>query len=101
MRVEFEVTGQPDFTVGRGAPGIAQLYVDGALVGAADVPVTMPLSMGLGAGYAIGCDAGAPVCDRYTAPYNFTGELHTVTVDVSGELIVDDEARLRAVLARQ
>jgi arylsulfatase A-like enzyme len=101
VRVEFEVTGQPDFTVGRGAPGIAQLYVDGALVGAADVPVTMPLSMGLGAGYAIGSDTGAPVCDRYTAPYNFTGEIHTVTVDVSGELIVDDEARLRAVLARQ
>jgi len=101
LKVEFEVTGEPDFATGKGAPGMAQLYIDDTLVGAVDVPVTMPLSLGLGAGYTVGADSGAPVCNRYTAPYEFTGTLHTVTVNVSGDLIVDDEARLRAVLARQ
>jgi arylsulfatase len=101
LRLEFEVTGAPDFSVGRGAPGIAQHYIDDALVGQVDVPVTMPLSMGLGAGYTCGADSGAPVCDRYRAPFAFTGTLHGVTIDVTGDLIVDDEARLRAVLARQ
>ena len=33
LRYEFEPTGQPDLAKGRGAPGRAQLYVNGALVG--------------------------------------------------------------------
>ena len=47
LRFEFEVTGPPDIANGRGAPGRAQLYVDGEIVGAAEVPVTSPLSLGL------------------------------------------------------
>jgi arylsulfatase len=101
LRVEFEVTGPPDFAVGRGAPGQAQLYIDGALTGAVDVPLTMPLSMGLGAGFTCGADAGSPVTDRYRPPFAFDGTLHSVTIDVSGEVIEDGEARLRAVMARQ
>jgi hypothetical protein len=31
----------------------------------------------------------------------FTGTIHSVTVDVSGELIEDSEAELRAHMARQ
>jgi arylsulfatase len=61
----------------------------------------MPLSMGLGAGFFCGPDPGAPVCDRYTAPFPCEGTLHSVTSDVSGDVIEDDEIRLRAVLARQ
>jgi arylsulfatase len=41
------------------------------------------------------------VTDEYPAPFPFTGALHSVTIDVSGELIKDDEAALRAVMARQ
>ena len=35
------------------------------------------------------------------SPFKFTGTLHSVTVDVSGELIHDPEAELRAHMARQ
>jgi hypothetical protein len=35
------------------------------------------------------------------SPFRFTGTLHSVTVDVSGELITDPEAEVRAAMARQ
>jgi arylsulfatase len=35
------------------------------------------------------------------SPFKFTGAIHSVTVDVSGELIRDDEAELRVHMARQ
>ncbi|MEY3827653.1 MAG: hypothetical protein RLZZ148_2473, partial [Cyanobacteriota bacterium] len=37
----------------------------------------------------------------YEPPFQFTGKIHTVVVDVTGELIKDSEAELRAILARQ
>jgi arylsulfatase A-like enzyme len=101
LRFEFEVTGKPDIAQGRGAPGRGQLYIDGKLVGQADIPLTMPLSLGLGGGMVCGADAGSPVWDQYKPPFKFSGTLHGVTVDVSGELIKDDEAAVRMVLARQ
>jgi hypothetical protein len=48
-----------------------------------------------------GSDAGAPVTPNYKAPFPFTGKIYKVTVDVSGELIRDQEAELRRHLARQ
>jgi arylsulfatase len=41
------------------------------------------------------------VTPDYEAPFRFTGTLHSVTVDLSGELIVDTEAELRLAMARQ
>ncbi len=101
LRFEFEVTGKPDFKNGKGAPGKGQLYIDGKLVGQVDIPLTMPLSLGLGGGIVCGADTGSPVWDKYKAPFKFTGTLHNTTVDVSGELIKDTEADMRVVLARQ
>ena len=75
LRFEFEPTGQPDLEHGKGAPGKLQLYVDGTLTGNAEAPVT--------------------------TPFKFTGTIHSVTVDVSGELIEDSEAELRVHMARQ
>ncbi len=37
----------------------------------------------------------------YPSPFKFTGTIHTVKVDVSGELIHDNEAELRVHMARQ
>jgi arylsulfatase A-like enzyme len=101
LRFEFEVTGKPDLKAGKGAPGRGQLYIDGELVGQGDLPLTMPLSLGLGGGYVCGADTGSPVWDKYQPPFKFTGTIYSATVDVSGELIKDDEAALRAVMARQ
>ncbi|MBI4831419.1 MAG: arylsulfatase [Candidatus Lindowbacteria bacterium] len=101
LRFEFEVTGKPDIRNGKGAPGRGQLYIDKKLVGQADIPLTMPLSLGLAGGIVCGADTGASVTPDYKPPFAFTGKLYGVTVDVSGELIKDDEAALRMVMARQ
>jgi hypothetical protein len=37
----------------------------------------------------------------YQAPFRFTGELKQVGIDVSGELIQDDEAELKRLLIQQ
>ena len=101
LRFEFEPTGQPDFATGKGAPGRFQLYIDGALVGATEVPHTTPSIYEL-EGLSCGYDALAPVlADVYEAPFAFTGKLHSVTVDVSGELIADDEVTLKQLMAQQ
>ena len=101
LRFEFESTGKPDIAKGKGAPGRAQLYIDKKLVGQADVAVTMPLSIGLAGGMVCGADTGSPVWDKYEPPFTFTGTIHGVTVDVSGELIKDSEAEMRMAMARQ
>ena len=63
--------------------------------------VTTPVSYGIGAGLAVGADVGSPITSDYKAPFRFTGKLYKVTVDVSGELIVDDELTMRKIMARQ
>jgi arylsulfatase A-like enzyme len=101
LRFEFEVTGEPDILKGIGTAGRGQLYIDGELVGQAEIPVTNPILLGLSSGVAVGADPGSPVTEEYKAPFAFTGKIHSVTIDVSGELIEDDEATMRAVMARQ
>ena len=100
LRFEFEVTGKPDIANGKGAPGRGQLYIDGKLVGQGDIPLTMPLASAWAA-----ASSAAPTPARrysdYKPPFKFTGTLYSVTVDVSGELIKDDEAEMRVVMARQ
>jgi arylsulfatase len=101
LRFEFEATSAPDLASGKGSAGKAQLYVDGELVGASEVPVTCPNSLGLTSGIIAGSAPKAPVTPDYAPPAEFTGELYKVVVDVSGDLIEDDEARLRMHMARQ
>lgn len=101
LRFEFEPTGQPDIAAGRGSPGRLQLYVDGQLAGSQEVPYTTPLIFEL-EGLSCGYEFAAPVLeDVYKPPFEFTGTLHSVTVDVGGELIQDDEATLRRLMAQQ
>ena len=99
LRYEFEPTGAPDIPNGKGAPGRGQLYVDGKLVGAGDFPYTTPLFFEL-EGLSCGFDFGAPAAE-YTPPVPFTGTIRQVAVDLAGELITDDEAELRLLMARQ
>jgi len=100
LRFEFEPTGKPDMQKGEGAPGRLQLYVDGTLVGDADADVTTPFVFNPGA-LTCGANPGSPVTPDYVGPFTFTGTLHSVTLDVSGDLIHDPEAELRVHLARQ
>ncbi len=101
LRFEFEPTGKPDVMHGKGAPGRAQLYVDGKLSGQTLLPVTIPLDIGITEGLSCGRDDGSSVTTEYSAPFAFTGKLEHVVVDVSGDVIEDKEAQLKAVMAHQ
>jgi arylsulfatase len=100
LRFEFEPRGQPDKAHGKGAPGRLQLYVDGTLAGNTEAPVTTPFILNPGA-LTRGASPGSPITGDCTSPFKFTGIIHSVTVDVSGELIHDPEAELRMHMARQ
>jgi arylsulfatase len=70
-------------------------------VGNLDVPHTTPLTYEL-EGLTCGYDDAAPVLvDVYETPFTFTGTIHQVVVDVGGELIEDDEATSRMLMAQQ
>jgi arylsulfatase len=100
LRFEFEPAGQPDIAQGKGSPGRAQLYLDGQLIAQNEFPVTTPMVFNPG-GLTCGANPGAPVTTDYPAPFRFTGTLHTVTVDLSGDLITDTESEMRMAMARQ
>ena len=101
FRFEFDAAIKPDIATGKGSGGIGQLYIDDKLAGQSDIPYTLPLTMGLSAGAAVGADPGSPAIPDYNPPFEFSGKIYTVTVDVSGELIIDDEAAMKAIMARQ
>jgi hypothetical protein len=104
LRFEFEPTGKPDLAKGRGAPGRAELYINGKLVGKGDLPVTVPLLLGLGGRLSVGRNPGSAVSSRYVPPFRFTGRIFKVTADVSGKMIQDTEeeakAHAKAAMAR-
>jgi arylsulfatase len=52
-------------------------------------------------GLSCGYDFGAPVCDEYEPPFAFTGTIHSVTFDLSGNLIADDDAEITRLMAQQ
>lgn len=86
---------------GKGTPATITLFVDGKPVGSGDLPVTIPLLMGLAAGVSVGADPGAPVTTEYEPPFAFTGTIARAVYDVSGERVEDHEAEFRIALARQ
>jgi arylsulfatase len=100
LRFEFEPAGQPDIAQGKGSPGRAQLYLDDQLIAQNEFPVTTPMVFNPG-GLTCGANPGAPVTTDYPAPFRFTGTLHTVTVDLSGDLITDTDSEMRMAMARQ
>jgi arylsulfatase len=100
LRYEFEPTTPPDLAKGRGAGGRGQLYFDGKLVADTEIPVTVPIIFGI-EGLSCGYDFGEAVTGEYEAPFRFTGTIKKVTVDVSGELITDDEAEVALLMAHQ
>jgi hypothetical protein len=100
---EFTPIGKADIAHGKGVPAHIELFVDGKPVGEGDLPVTIPLSLGLSAGVCIGADSGSPVMtdEDYRSPFAFTGTVKKAMVDVSGEALEDKEAQMRVYLARQ
>jgi arylsulfatase len=98
---EFKPTGEADISKGKGVPATITLFVDGAPVGHGDLPVTIPLSLGLAAGVCVGADAGSPVMTDYKAPFPFAGTVKKALIDVTGDAVEDKAAIMRMYLARQ
>jgi arylsulfatase A-like enzyme len=102
LRYEFEPTGDPNFAAGKGVPGRGQLYIDQQLVGALELPYTVPNILST-EGLTCGADGGSSVAPAaYRDANPFTGTLKRVTIDVSGnDLIPDSETDMKVALARQ
>jgi arylsulfatase len=98
---EFTPTGKPDIAHGKGVPAEIKLFIDGKEVGRGDLPVTIPLMLGVSAGVSMGANTGSPIMPDYKAPFPFTGTVKKALVDVSGEAIEDKAAEMRMYLARQ
>ena len=99
--VQFAPTGPADIPKGKGVPAKITLLIDGAPVGSGDLPVTIPLSIGLAGGVCVGRDAGSPVMPNYKSPFAFTGTVKKVLVDITGEAVEDKAAQMKVYLARQ
>jgi hypothetical protein len=99
---EFVPAGNADIANGKGVPATIKLFVDGEPVGSGDLPVTIPISLGLSAGICVGADSGSPIMDTdYQAPFPFTGTVKKALVDVTGEAVEDKAAKMRMYLSRQ
>lgn len=99
--VQFDPTGPADMANGKGTPAHITLLVDGKPVGEGDLPVTIPIQLGLAAGVAIGADPNSPTLPDYQPPFKFTGQVHKAFVDITGEPVENYEAKMRMYLARQ
>jgi arylsulfatase len=101
LRVEFTPTGPPVFRTGQGSPGEIRLYHDTKLVGFAAIPFSVPVRFASG-----GASCGLAFLDSvdpsaYSAPFEFTGDLDRVVLDVSGELYVSPTAEMTALYSQQ
>ena len=105
----YRATGELDLSDGTHEVGVAferegrsgrlVLTVDGRQIGSTMVGtiVRTPGSTGID----VGRNGLSPVVDDYEPPFAFTGQLEKIVVDVSGELLEDKDAQMRAVMAHQ
>lgn len=101
LRFEFAPTSKPDLAKGKGSSGRVQLYINGKPSGQAEIRVTIPLIISIAEGLECGRDSCSSVSRQYSPPFPFSGVIHDVVVDVSGDLIEDKEMAMRTVMARQ
>lgn len=101
LTFEFEVTSDPDIPNGKGAGGKGRLYVNDEKVGEGDIPVTCPITYGVGKGLLVGRNEGEPVTEEYEPPFEFTGTIKRVVVDASGEPFHNAELEARIAMLRQ
>jgi hypothetical protein len=80
LRYEFDPTGVPDFPKARAHRDADDSNINGNLLGAADLPVTVPPLTGLGGGLAVCRYSGSPVSRLYGPPFPLTGTIFKVTI---------------------
>ena len=83
-----------------------KLTVDGDEVASEHLPRTIAFRMSLDETLDIGHDTGTPVSEDYEVPFDFTGELETVTINITEHELTEEqlqayrEGRLKAALAQ-
>ena len=63
--------------------------------------MTTPIRLAQGGAMLVGADTGSSVTPEYAPPFRFSGLIHRVIVDVSGEQVEDYEAQMKIALAKQ
>ena len=82
--------------------GRGELLVDGEVVGSGVVPRFTPTRYNnTGAGLSCGYELGPPVGKGYEAPFRFTGTIHEVVVEVTGEPRRDPMAEFERIMSEQ
>jgi arylsulfatase len=95
-----------DHDKGVGAGGVATLTVDGKEVATKEFPRTIAFRMSLDETLDIGEDTGTPVSEDYAVPFKFTGEIESVTINITEKELTPEqlrkyrEGRLKAALAQ-
>jgi len=94
LRLEFRKDGPNQ--------GNASLFINEQKVGEGRIPKTCPNAYGLaGGGLAVGRNVGAEVSKDYKPPFNFTGKLEKVVIDVDGDVEADAQAEFDQAMRRQ
>jgi hypothetical protein len=90
------------FTTNGDFSGTARLLLDGEVVGEGAIDMTTPVRYSItGAGLTCGWEQGPPVATGYRTPFDFTGRLGPVTVDVEGVAHEDLVATFASIMAEQ
>ena len=79
--------------------GRIDLTVNGDLCGFVDLPFMMRMISSIGA--SVGRDHGSAVSARYEAPYEFTGELHEVVIELGSRTALETQTTARSEMSRQ
>ena len=101
VRMDLEITGSPDFSLGHGSPAEVRLFVGDEQIGFGTLPHTVPNLfgiVGLSCGYAA-YDSVDPAA--YLAPFWFTGTIYQVVLDVSGDAHVNPAAEITRMMTQQ
>jgi len=76
---------------GLGKGGTATLSVDGNKVDSTEFPRTIAFRMSLDETLDIGEDTGTPVSEDYEVPFEFSGEIEKVTIQITDHELTEDQ----------
>lgn len=81
--------------------GIGRIFIGNEQAGEIEMPHTIPIAYSLaGEGLCCGRDPGAPVSPDYAPPFEFTGTIKRVVIDLEGEKEPDHKKQFKAAMAR-
>jgi arylsulfatase A-like enzyme len=101
LSMEFVPTGPAQFLKGLGTPAQVRLFHGEEVVGTGELDYSVPSTFS-----TTGVSCGLAYFDTidpsaYQAPFAFTGTLHKVVLDVTGELIINAQAEITRMMTEQ